>query len=1009
MTARPDCSSSNRSWRGIDRRLAADLPRIIKEKRDMLRLSRSHRSRLRIRMHRTLFGVELLEDRSLLAQSPEFTVTNTQDSGTGSLRAAITQVNSDLADPSAGPDQIDFCIPTTDPGYNDVTKIWTITLSSALPTITNPVIIDGTSQPDYLDTPIIAISGVLKNEAGLVSGNGLVLGATANGCTIEGLTIDSFGFSGILIDSGGNIVENNVVSSNGGSGIVIDNKGGNIVRANKVLDNGGNGVELDFANGNLIGATDGTGNTISGNTGSGIRLDASSFVSILGNLIGTEFSMDVNGNSLLNFGDGVDLNGGSDNTIGGTDAGAGNLICGNVGSGISLTQTLLNQVLGNFIGTSTVPVLPNLGDGVDVSNSASNTIGGSALGAANVISGNEGDGILFSNFATFNEVVGNFIGTNKSGTLDPDLVDNNNTNGVVLTGLGSDTNTIGGTATGDGNVISGNLGSGILFTNNANDNQVAGNFIGTNATGTRVANGGDGVDLLGVQGELIGGTTAGARNIISGNNRGGIDVADIAEHNQIVGNYIGTDSSGLKPLFNGGAGVALDDAFFNTIGAPVTEARNLISGNMGYGISVSDSAGVNEILGNFIGTNGSGTKSLPNRGDGVNLANVSGNTIGGTATGDRNVISGNGGSGINLTTAANGNLVVGNYIGTDMSGESPVGNVDGISINAAIGNIIGGTASGAANVISGNTSIGIQISNSLATDNSVLGNLIGTDKDGTRVVPSPGAMPGFPVGILINDSPANMIGGTTAGAGNVISGFGVAVNISSFNASGNAIEGNRIGTTQNGDVLTNANVIGIYINGAGKNFVGGGTRAAGNTIMGYTDYGIYLFGSQSTGNVVQGNQIGQRVAPKKLAAKHPAQQLAGIGIQGASSNMIGGPTSAMRNTILGNASAGVYIFGQANSASNNKIQNNLLDNNAYGILLYNAANNGQYFTLQRTNRFGKNPIADIREFTGPVPRGAHTRKQGSTSSRKHGHPDVRIDAPRHQSPQSRDAGRAKKL
>ena len=56
----------------------------------------------------------------------------------------------------------------------------------------------------------------------------------------------------------------------------------------------------------------------------------------------------------------------------------------------------------------------------------------------------------------------------------------------------------------------------------------------------------------------------------------------------------------------------------------------------------------------------------------------------------------------------------------------------------------------------------------------------------------------------------------------------------------------------------------------------------------------------------------------------------------------------MGNTILGNAEAGVYIFGQANSASNNNIENNFFNNNSYGILLFNAANNGQYFTLQRT-------------------------------------------------------------
>ena len=412
------------------------------------------------------------------------------------------------------------------------------------------------------------------------------------------------------------------------------------------------------------------------------------------------------------------------------------------------------------------------------------------------------------------------------------------------------------------------------------------------------------------------------------------------------------------------------------------------------------------VVRNMIGTKASGETPLANTGDGVNLASVGGNTIGGTSIACRNVISGNDGSGIaisgNAASGTVGNLVVNNYIGTDVSGESPVGNVNGVSISAAIDNTIGGIASSAGNVISGNTEIGIQISNSLARNNKVMGNLIGTDQAGIRVFLPPNATTGLPVGILINDSPANVIGGTTTGAGNVISGFGVAVNISAFNASGNAIEGNQIGTAKNGDVLTKSNVIGIYINGAGQNL------AAGNTIMGYTDYGVYLYGSQSTGNVVQGNQIGQRVVPKELAKKHPAQQLAGVAIRGASSNLIGGATSAMGNTILGNAEAGVYIFGEANSASNNKIQNNFFDNNAYGILLFNAANNGQYFTLQRTNRFRKNPIADIREFTGPVTQSTGSSRKTVTTSREHGQRDVRTDAPRHHSPQSRDAGEARK-
>ena len=87
---------------------------------------------------------------------------------------------------------------------------------------------------------------------------------------------------------------------------------------------------------------------------------------------------------------------------------------------------------------------------------------------------------------------------------------------------------------------------------------------------------------------------------------------------------------------------------------------------------------------------------------------------------------------------------MGNFIGTDESGGAPVGNVDGISIEHASGNMVGGTATGDANVISGNTSIGIQISNTLATQNTVLGNLIGTDKDGTRVLLKPNSSICFP-------------------------------------------------------------------------------------------------------------------------------------------------------------------------------------------------------------------------------------------------------------------------
>jgi titin len=827
----------------------------------------------------------------------------------------------------------------------------------------------------------------------LITGNQNVVEGNYVGTGETGTEALGNGSSGVEVNSssdntigGVSGTAGNLILGNRREGILITNLGGtNSVVGNTIRANSDNGIWIsDFTHRNTIGGI--SGNDISDNLGDDVLIQSSSSNVLAGNVLNASLR------------DGVEITGISiSNTIGGTTAPAGNLIENLLADGVAIESPLaqLNILEGNRITENAI--------GVELIDSIANVIGGTAAGAGNVISQNHGNGISISALATKDLVLGNFIGTDASGQFaSPNGVDGVDLNGAAFI-------TIGGTASGAGNVISGNLGSGIKITTNATGVQVLGNDIGTNAAGSSpLPNGSFGVYLTNATSNTIGGIGAGSRNVISGNAASGIGLEAGATNNQVLGNDIGTDSTGLKSLPNGVDGVDLDKALADTVGGSAAGAGNLISGNAGNGISLTAGATSIQVLGNFIGTDSSGTKSLPNAGDGVNFASVAGNTIGGTATGDRNVVSGNAGSGIDFTSAANDNLVVGNYVGTDVSGESPLGNVNGISITSAMGNTVGGIAPGAVNIISGNTSIGIQISNVLARDNTVLGNLIGTDRAGARVLLSPNATTGFPVGILINDSPSNLIGGTMAGAGNVISGFGVAVNISAFNASGNAIQGNLIGTAQNGQVLTNADVIGIYINGAGENLVGGGTSAAGNTIMGYTDYGVYLFGSQSAGNVVQGNRIGQRVTIRELAAKHPTQQLAGVGIQGASSNLIGGATRAMGNTIQGNAEAGVYIFGRANSASNNKIKNNLFENNAYGILLFNAPNNGQYFTLLRTNRFKKNPIANVREFTGPVPSATSSSKKTATRDRKPGHREIRAESRRHHSPQLRDDGKARR-
>jgi hypothetical protein len=283
-----------------------------------------------------------------------------------------------------------------------------------------------------------------------------------------------------------------------------------------------------------------------------------------------------------------------------------------------------------------------------------------------------------------------------------------------------------------------------------------------------------------------------------------------------------------------------------------------------------------------------------------------------------------------------GNTVVGNLIGTDIKGESAVGNTVGVSINAAWGNTIGGTAAGEGNVISGNAWVAVQIAVSTATGTVVLGKLLGTNKERTGVM-GKFDQSGLPVGVLINDSPSNVIGGTTPDVGNVLAGFGVGVDISGLDAAGSAIAGNWIGADRGGNPLAVGNGIGVYINDVASNTVGGSTAGAVNVIRGYAYYGVPIYGAQAHDNVIQGN----RIAPPSVGKGH----LAGIAIEDASNNMLGGLTASAGNTLSGNAYAGAYIFGHKNSASGNVIEHNRFRSNGYGILLYNAANNGGYAML----------------------------------------------------------------
>jgi hypothetical protein len=377
----------------------------------------------------------------------------------------------------------------------------------------------------------------------------------------------------------------------------------------------------------------------------------------------------------------------------------------------------------------------------------------------------------------------NYIGLNGAGDIA------SNVTGIELTGSSSAT-TVGGTAGGVGNFISGNIGVGVLI-NGTSSNIVAGNFIGTDATGVGGAgNSQDGVKVDGRSGtaskNTIGGTLSAARNVIADNGGQGISLIGSGATGTLVqNNYIGTDRNGTGALGNGGAGVNISDSSSNTIGGP--SRGNLISANTGDGVLIQNVNSTGNVLqGNTIGLESDGLTALGNGGSGVTISDASSNTIGGTANGDRNLISGNKASGVNVRTTnsltpSSSNVVQGNYVGSDSTGRQTVPNsLSGIVLTGAPDNTIGGSSSAAGNLVSGNGQDGILIQS--GSDRTVvMGNAIGVNVTAFTTPDSAGPLANHRHGVHIVSSNDNTIGtsflgpppgtgngGSYSGRGNVI-------------------------------------------------------------------------------------------------------------------------------------------------------------------------------------------------------------------------------------------------
>ncbi len=476
---------------------------------------------------------------------------------------------------------------------------------------------------------------------------------------------------------------------------------------------------------NVVTVADGAGSVIEGlvigqSARSGVLIIApASDVSVLGNFIGTNAAGDDLGNDTSTSGSaGISIQGASGTTIGGTEAGQGNVI-GFGRTGIFLNSSPGTAILGNHVGTNAAEAsLGNALSGVFISGSTSAAeVGGTAPGAGNVVGFNAGVGIVISDSgATGNSVQGNLIGTNGAGA-------NLGNGGAGIQIQNASGNTVGGTEPGAGNTVGFNANGIVIFptTALATNNVVAGNFIGTNVTGGNLGNASLGVWIEEGSGNTVGGSEPGAGNTIGFNGQDGIRVVG-GNGNVVAGNFVGTDAAGAN-LGNGANGITTSSTGSIIGGA---DAGNTTGFNEVNGIAIYGT--LTAVRGNYVGTNADGI-ALPNALSGVIIFGNS-NTLGGAAPGEGNTIGFNGVDGVVVIGAdAVGNVIIGNAIGTDADGADLGNGRHGIFLtDGAQGNTIG--TAGAGNTIGFNGIDGVALSGIVVRSNLIQSNYLGTNAAG---------------------------------------------------------------------------------------------------------------------------------------------------------------------------------------------------------------------------------------------------------------------------------------
>lgn len=854
-----------------------------------------------------------------------FTVNSANDVNDGScdgthcsLREAILAANA-----NAGPDTIHFDIP----GCGGVC---TISPASNLPFLLDgETTIDGYSQSGAAMATETTPATLLVELDGTSVTNNNGLNITSAGNEVSGLIINNFGLYGIVIygsAASDNHIWGNVIGTDESNSVAIGN---------------GGGVGLgDGAHDNTLGGdTFSERNVISGNDLNGVDVMPIPGVVTYGNTISGNFiGTTLDGSAALPNGvAGINVAYGTyGNTVGGTTAEERNIISGNTADGVVIWRPLTtdNLVIGNYIGTNREgnASLANGLNGVSIYGGAhGNTIGGDSASERNVISGNSSNGVrLYGVDTNENQLAGNYIGTNAAGTAALP----NGTNGVIVT-EGASENTIGGSLSGEGNTISGNDEIGVLITDGTDvpeypsGNLVIGNQIGTNAAATsEITNLYGGVLINGgAKDNRVGGSTTLERNLISGNPSGLVISGAGTTGNIAIGNYIGLAADGTSSIPNGNGVLIWGGAQSNQIGGDSPEERNIIAGNSGFGVHIDDAdTDLNAISGNYIGLDASGSTALGNGYDGVRISGgAQSNTIGGDSAGEGNVIADSGWDGVLLRhSGTDDNEIVGNYIGTDPTGLIGRGNGrSGVAImDGPEGTIIGGSVEASRNIICDNEDPGIHVYGG-GTDGTIIsGNHVGVGADGMTALPNGNG------GIWIEAGSSNTtIGGSSAGAGNVVASHSVYQILMSGTGTENAeIAGNIIGLAADGLTDLASSGSGVSL-GSGVNHVTiGGTSPGARNIISGSATGVYLHGAGNHSNKVLGNFIGPDISGEVAVGNSHY----GIGIDdGASDNEIGGDAAGEGNVISGNGEHGILITGA--TSNGNVIQGNKIGTNASGM------------------------------------------------------------------------------